>query len=139
MTIPVLGLFCNITSKEESKNVDISTHNCIRHHPVQTRRALSTGHGTCVHSSCGSGTAKASHVNGRRPSIRSQTANWSDFKSECTRPGTPLSIDDARQIVEKHIEHDNTVRRHSAIGYVTPSDKLNGRDKEIFKERDRKL
>jgi hypothetical protein len=27
----------------------------------------------------------------------------------------------------------------SSIGYVAPADKLNGRDKEIFKERDRKL
>jgi len=61
------------------------------------------------------------------------------IKSECIRPGTPLSLDDARRIAEKYIEHYNTVRLHSAIGYVTPSDKLNGRDKEIFKERDRKL
>jgi hypothetical protein len=28
---------------------------------------------------------------------------------------------------------------HSAIGHVAPADKLNGRDQEIFKERDRKL
>ena len=57
------------------------------------------------------------------------------IKTECIRPGTPLSLDDARRIVEKYIEHYNTVRLHSAIGYVTPADKLNGRDKEIFKER----
>ena len=61
------------------------------------------------------------------------------IKTECIRPGVPLSLDDARRIVEKYIQHYNTVRLHSAIGYVTPSDKLNGRDKEIFKERDRKL
>jgi hypothetical protein len=28
---------------------------------------------------------------------------------------------------------------HSAIGYVTPADKLAGRDRAIFAERDRKL
>lgn len=61
------------------------------------------------------------------------------IKSECIRPGSPLSLDDARRIVEKYIEHYNTVRLHSAIGYVTPADKLNGKDQEIFKERDRKL
>jgi len=61
------------------------------------------------------------------------------IKTECIRPGTPLSLDDARRIVEKYIEHYNTVRLHSSIGYVAPADKLNGRDKEIFKERDRKL
>ena len=61
------------------------------------------------------------------------------LKVECIRPGVPLSLDDARRIVEKYIEHYNTVRLHSAIGYVTPADKLAGRDQEIFTERDRKL
>ena len=61
------------------------------------------------------------------------------IKAECIRPGVPLSLDDARRIVEKYIEHYNTVRLHSAIGYVAPADKLNGRDQAIFKERDRKL
>jgi transposase InsO family protein len=61
------------------------------------------------------------------------------IKDECIRPGVPLSLDEARRIVEKYIEHYNTVRLHSAIGYVTPADKMNGREKEIFKERDRKL
>jgi len=31
------------------------------------------------------------------------------------------------------------VRLHSAIGCVTPADKLAGREKEIFERRDRKL
>ena len=68
---------------------------------------------------------------------------WSDprsvIKNECIRPGVPLSLDDARRIVGKYIDHYNDVRLHSAIGYVSPADKLNGRDQEIFKERDRKL
>ena len=61
------------------------------------------------------------------------------IKDECIRPGIPLSLDDARRMVAKYIGHYNNVRLHSAIGYVTPNDKLNDRDKEIFKERDRKL
>ena len=61
------------------------------------------------------------------------------IKTECLRPGVPLSLDDARRIVEKYIGHYNNVRLHSAIGYVAPADKLNGRDQAIFKERDRKL
>jgi putative transposase len=61
------------------------------------------------------------------------------IKGECIRPGVPLSLDDARRMVEKYIEHYNNVRLHSAIGYVAPADKLAGRDLEIFKERDRKL
>jgi putative transposase len=61
------------------------------------------------------------------------------IKGECIRPGVPLSLDDARRMVEGFIHHYNKVRLHSAIGYIAPVDKLNGRDPEIFKERDRKL
>ena len=61
------------------------------------------------------------------------------IKDECIRPGVPLSLDDARRMVEKYISHYNNIRLHSAIGYVAPVDKLEGRDLEIFKERDRKL
>jgi putative transposase len=61
------------------------------------------------------------------------------LKEECIRPGTPLTLEDARRIVGKFVEHDNTVRLHSAIGYVTPQDKLLGRDREILAARDRKL
>jgi hypothetical protein len=52
---------------------------------------------------------------------------------------TPLSLDDARRIVADYVLHYNTVRLHSAIGYVTPLDKLTGRDPEIFAARDHKL
>jgi putative transposase len=61
------------------------------------------------------------------------------LKSECIRPGTPLNLDDARRLVEDYVQHYNTVRLHSAIGYVTPADKLAGREKEIFAQRDAKL
>lgn len=61
------------------------------------------------------------------------------IKTECIRPKTPLSLDDARRIVAEYIEHYNNVRLHSSIGYIAPVDKLNVRDKEIFKERDSKL
>jgi len=61
------------------------------------------------------------------------------IKGECIRPKTPLSVDDARRLVTEYIEHYNTVRLHSAIGYIAPADKLGGREKKIFKERDRKL
>jgi putative transposase len=61
------------------------------------------------------------------------------LKSECIRPGTPLNLDDARRLVEDYVQHYNTVRLHSAIGYLTPADKLAGREKEIFAQRDAKL
>ena len=60
-------------------------------------------------------------------------------KQGCIRPGTPLTLDDARRLVAGFVHHYNHVRLHSAIGYVTPSDKLAGRDKRIFEQRDIKL
>jgi transposase InsO family protein len=61
------------------------------------------------------------------------------LKEDCIRPGTPLSLEGAQRIVAHFVEHYNTVRLHSAIGYLTPKDKLEGREKEIFAARDRKL
>ena len=37
-------------------------------------------------------------------------------------------LEDARQLVAGFVEHYNHVRLHSAIGYVTPADKLAGRE-----------
>jgi hypothetical protein len=53
--------------------------------------------------------------------------------------GTPLSLDDARRLVEGYISYYNNVRRNSAIGYITPKDMLAGRQQEIHPGRDRKL
>jgi transposase InsO family protein len=60
-------------------------------------------------------------------------------KVECIRPGVPLTLEEAKRLVAAYVEHYNTVRLHSAIGYVTPKDKLEGRDREILAARDRKL
>jgi hypothetical protein len=61
------------------------------------------------------------------------------LKGECIRPGTPLSLEDARRPVEGYVEHYNNVRLNSAIGYITPKDRLAGHQQEIQAERDRKL
>jgi len=61
------------------------------------------------------------------------------LKQECIRPKTPLSLDDAKQTTEIFIGNYNDVRLHSAIGYVTPKDKLEGRESAIFAERQEKL
>jgi hypothetical protein len=50
-----------------------------------------------------------------------------------------LSLEEALRIVSRYVEHYNQVRLHSAIGYLTPADKLAGREAEIFAARDRKL
>lgn len=61
------------------------------------------------------------------------------LKSECIRPGVLLSLEDARTVVGKYIHHYNAIRLNSAIGYVAPLAKLEGRENQIFIERDRKL
>ena len=72
-----------------------------------------------------------------RRGIRRRRSSF--LKGECIRPGTPLSLGDARRRVEGYVEHYNVVRLNSAIGYITPKDMLAGRQQEIHAERDRKL
>jgi putative transposase len=74
------------------------------------------------------------------PQSNGKIERWhKTLKGECIRIKTPLSLEDARRLVAEFVEHYNEVRLHSAIGYVTPADKLAGRDKAILEERDRKL
>ena len=61
------------------------------------------------------------------------------IKSECIRPGTPLNAEDARRLIQNYVDHYNTVRLHSAIGFITPQNMLDQRQAEIHAERDRKL
>ncbi len=61
------------------------------------------------------------------------------IKSTCIRPKTPLSLEDGRRLVTDFVDHYNNKRLHSAIGYIAPIDKLEGRAEAIHAERDRKL
>lgn len=61
------------------------------------------------------------------------------IKAEAIRRFAPSDPEQARQIVERFVEHYNEVRLHSALGYVTPADMLSGREREIWEARDRKL
>jgi putative transposase len=74
------------------------------------------------------------------PQSNGKIERWhKTLKGESIRVSVPLSLEDARRIVRDYVTHYNTVRLHSAIGYVTPQNKLEGRDKAIFAARDRKL
>jgi len=61
------------------------------------------------------------------------------IKADAIRRYEPSDPAQARRVVERFVEHYNDVRLHSAIGYVTPSDMLAGREREIWQARDRKL
>jgi len=74
------------------------------------------------------------------PQSNGKLERWhQSLKSECIRPGTPLTWEDARRLIQRYVDHYNTVRLHSAIGFVTPQDMLAGRQAEIHAARDRKL
>ncbi len=61
------------------------------------------------------------------------------IKGEGLRPASPHTEGEARRAVGSFVSHYNECRLHSGIGYVTPKDKLEAREQEIFAERDRKL
>ena len=52
------------------------------------------------------------------PQSNGKLERWhKSLKSECIRPGTPLTPEDARRLIQQYVEHYNTVRLHSAIGF----------------------
>jgi len=61
------------------------------------------------------------------------------IKGTCIRVNTPLSLADAQRLVTDFVDHYNNTRLHSAIGYITPMDKLQGRAETILAQRDAKL
>jgi transposase InsO family protein len=74
------------------------------------------------------------------PQSNGKIERWhKSLKSECIRPLTPLTLEDARRLIQSYVDRYNTVRLHSAIGYVTPQDMLAGRQAEIHAARDCKL
>jgi transposase InsO family protein len=74
------------------------------------------------------------------PQSNGKIERWhKTLKGDCIRTQVPLSLDEARRYVGEFTTHYNTVRLHSAIGYITPRNKLDGKDQEIFDDRDRKL
>jgi len=74
------------------------------------------------------------------PQSNGKIERWhKSLKGECIRPGTPLTPEDARRLIQEYVDYYNTVRLHSATGYVAPADMLAGRQAEILLARDRKL
>jgi transposase InsO family protein len=61
------------------------------------------------------------------------------IKVSCIRVNTPLSLDDAQRSVADFVDHYNNTRLHSAIGYITPVDKIQGRAETILAARESKL
>lgn len=61
------------------------------------------------------------------------------LKQEAIRPQTPLCREDALRVAGGYIQHYNDMRLHSAIGYVAPLARLEGRHHAIHQQRDQRL
>jgi len=74
------------------------------------------------------------------PQSNGKLERWhGTIKTECIRPKVPLSLEEARAQITIYIVHYNDERLHSSLGYIAPKDKLESREKIIFKDRDSKL
>lgn len=61
------------------------------------------------------------------------------LKDQVIRPLTPLDVAEAKRITGDFIDYYNTTRLHSAIGFIAPKDRLEGRHQQIHVDRDKKL
>ncbi len=74
------------------------------------------------------------------PQSNGKIERWhKTMKSDAMRPASPTSLEEARRVMERFVEYYNGVRLHSAIGYIAPLDFMDGKAKQIWSERDRKL
>ena len=61
------------------------------------------------------------------------------MKKEVIRKKVLLSLQEVIDQMDIFVDHYNNERLHSAIGYVTPADKLQGRETIIYEDRENKL
>jgi transposase InsO family protein len=64
---------------------------------------------------------------------------YGSLKQESFRIAQPQTQAEALATVDKYVKHYNEVRLHSAIGFIAPKDKLEGREMEIWRLRDERL
>jgi len=74
------------------------------------------------------------------PQSNGKIERWhATLKNEHVQNKSPQTLEEARNVVDDFVTHYNEVRLHSGLGYITPVDKLAGREKQICDSRDRKL
>jgi len=74
------------------------------------------------------------------PQSNGKIERWhKTLKTDAIRPGQPQTVEEACVLVARWVEHYNTIRMHSAIGYITPADHLAGRGPTIWAQRDARL
>lgn len=74
------------------------------------------------------------------PQSNGKIERWHrSMKGECIRPGTPLSLSQAKSLLENYVYHYNHERLHSALDYIAPVDRLEGRHEDIKETRRAKM
>jgi len=74
------------------------------------------------------------------PQSNGKVERWNQtVKRDGIRPGQPQTVEEARSLVGRFVDHYMNVRLHSAIGYIAPADFLAGRKEQIWAARDKKL
>ena len=74
------------------------------------------------------------------PQSNGKLERWNQtLKVTTLRPHAPTSLDEARRYVTTFVTQYNEQRLHSAIGYITPADRLAGRSAQIWATRDARL
>lgn len=74
------------------------------------------------------------------PQSNGKIERWhKELKKTCVRPRQPRNLEEAKDFIGEFIEYYNYGRLHSAIGYVTPYDRLIGLDAELQITRKEKL
>ena len=74
------------------------------------------------------------------PQSNGKLERWTKtLKGDAIRPHAPQTVDEARAVVAAFVEYYNSTRLHSALGYITPADRLAGRSEAIWAARDQKL
>jgi len=74
------------------------------------------------------------------PQSNGKIERWHQtLKGDALRPAAPATVEEARRLVARFVEHYNAVRLHSALGYVAPLTFMAGHAPAIWAERDRKL
>ena len=74
------------------------------------------------------------------PQSNGKIERWHQtLKGDALRPAQPATLEAARRIVARFVEHYNRVRLHSALGYIAPLAFMAGQAPTIWAARDRKL
>lgn len=74
------------------------------------------------------------------PQSNGKLERWyQTLKVTTLRPKAPRSLAEAQRLIAEFIRYYNHERLHSALGFITPADKLAGRADAIWTSRDQKL